>query len=123
MDALKDYFKKYPLENMMGSIYLSLNAGENEDINIILNNLNLLLLEIEFVEPPLNNYTSLIINNILILEHLVNILENYKELNNKLRYNIELQIDGIKFPLRIHTNTNGKTIITKKATKRISICT
>jgi hypothetical protein len=71
--------------------------------------------------PQYNNYASMYIKDVSVHKK---ILQLFKQISIKypnFRYLVELIIENIKYPYRVHTNKKGKVIVTKAAKKHIGI--
>ena len=89
---------------------------ENLKDKLIINNTEINILFIE------TNYVQIIIKNIKLFDDICNFMDEYIIKSPELRYQINLFTKNKEYPYRIHINKQNKKIITKNASKLISIC-
>ena len=71
--------------------------------------------------PNYHNYITMYINDASVHKKILQLFNKISTEYPNFRYLVELRIENIKYPHRVHTNKKGKVFVTKRATKLLSI--
>jgi len=117
----KNGVKKWNKSKNNDYIQIILNTPTDLEMKKILSIIKEEEYKLILVRQEYDNYVTMCSEDTSMLKKILELFYNISIKYPNFRYLVELKIENIKYRYRVHTNKKGKVIVTKAATKLISI--